>query len=163
MVLILAPVRGAFRAVTRAAVPSAATLDEGAWQRAEALVEDALSDRPKRVRRQVTLFLRLLGALSWVRFGRRLEHLTPTQAQTLLAPLERSPLLALRRGIWGVRTLAFMGYYGQAELRKDLGYRAVPGGWEARGSNQGPWPDRAGAAPPESGVLTVARGGEPHA
>ncbi|HSG07773.1 MAG TPA: hypothetical protein VLA36_05435 [Longimicrobiales bacterium] len=161
-VFTLTPVRAAFRAVTRAAVPSANEFDEAAWLRGEALVETALSDRPARVRRQVVLFLRILAVLSWFRFGRSVGRLTSPQAQRLLAPLERSPLLALRRGVWGVRTLAFMGCYGQEELRRAIGYAAAPRGWEALGSNQGAWPDRGGDAPPESGVLTAPPEGDRH-
>ena len=159
-VFTLAPVRAVFRAVTRAAVPSAMELDEAAWLRGEALVETALSDRPTQVRRQVVLFLRILAVLSWFRFGRSVARLTSSQAQRLLAPLERSPLLTLRRGIWGVRTLAFMGYYGQEKLRRATGYAAALRGWEALGSNQGAWPDRGGGAPPESGVLTAPHDGD---
>lgn len=160
IVFTLAPVRGIFRAVTRAAVPSATELDEAAWLRAEALVETALSDRPAQVRRQVVLFLRILSGLSWLRFGRSLERLTPSQAHKLLSPLERSPLLTLRRGMWGVRTLAFMGFYGQEELRRAIGYAAAPGGWDSLASNQGAWPERGGAAPPESDVLTAQPDGD---
>jgi hypothetical protein len=72
----------------------------------------------------------------------------------LLRGLERSPLLLLRRGVWGVRTLAFMACYAQAGARRRIGYAASPSGWEARGGVLGAWPDRGGAAPPESYVLT---------
>lgn len=159
----LARARAAFRAVARAAVPAAAALDEASWDRGEAIVEDALADRPARVRRQVALFLRILGVLSWLRFGRSLDRLTASQATGLFATLERSPVALLRRGMWGVRTLAFMAIYGQVEQRRSIGYRAAPGGWEARGAGQGPWPERAGAAPAEAGVLVAAPRDDAHA
>jgi hypothetical protein len=155
-------VREAFRAVTRAAVPGAGELDEAAWVRGEALVEGALADRPPRVRRQVALFLRILGALSWLRFGRSLTRLDASGAQGLLASVERSPLLLLRRGMWGVRTLAFMGVYGQTQVRRSLGYAAAAGGWGARAGTQGPWPERAGAAPPEPGSLLAPSPDDAH-
>lgn len=160
---VLTPVRGSFRAVTRAVVPASAALDEAAWVRAEAMVDDALRDRPEGVRRQIVLFVRVLGALSWLRYGRSLARLDPSRAQRMLAGLERSPLLLLRRGVWGIRTLAFMGYYGQEEARRGIGYTARPGGWEARGATQGPWPERAGAAQPELGVMTADPGDDAHA
>ena len=159
----LASVRGGFRTVARAAAPAAADQDEAAWTRGEALVEEALSLRPAKVRRQVVLFLRILGLLSRLRFGRSLEGLTAAQANRLFGALERSPLLLLRRGMWGVRTLAFMAYYGQAGQRGSIGYGAEAGGWEARGANQGPWPERRGAAPPEAGVLVAAPEDDVHA
>lgn len=151
----LAPVRGAFRAVTVACVPAAAAFDETAWTRAEEVVDEALAQRPDGVRRQVLLFFRVLGVLSFARFGRGLERAGPERARRLLSALERSPLLLLRRGTWGLRTLAFIGVYTQADVRRRIGYEAALRGWEARGGEQDPWPDRAGMAPPEPGTLTV--------
>lgn len=151
----LAPVRGAFRTVTVACVPAAADFDEEAWARAEEAVDEALTQRPAGVRRQVILFFRILGALSVARFGRGLAWAGPERVGRLLASLERSPVLLLRRGTWGVRTLAFMGVYTQPDVRRRIGYEAALRGWEARGGEQEGWPDRRGLAPPEAGTLTV--------
>ncbi|HKJ02418.1 MAG TPA: hypothetical protein VJ997_08185 [Longimicrobiales bacterium] len=151
----LDPIRGAFRAVTLACVPAADALTPEAWERAEDIVDDALAGRPPSVRRQVVLFVRVVGLLARVRYGRALDRLDPPRTRALLGALERAPVLLLRRGTWGLRTLAFMGYYGQAEVRGALGYRAAPGGWTGRDATQGPWPQRRGAAPPERGVLTA--------
>lgn len=156
----LAPVRGAFRTVTVACVPAAAAFDDAAWSRAEEVVDEALAQRPAAVRRQVILFLRVLGAFSVVRFGRGLTAAGPERVRRLLGALEWSPVLLLRRGTWGVRTLAFMGVYTQADVRRRIGYEAAPRGWEARGGEQAGWPDRRGAAPPEAGTLTVDDAGD---
>lgn len=152
-------IRAEFRTLTVACVPSASRLDAEGWARAEAIVEDALGQRPAGVRRQVVLFVRMLGLFSRLRFGRGLARLDPERARRLMGALERAPLLLLRRGTWGVRTLCFMGVYGQAGIRRELGYAAALQGWEARGIAAGPWPERAGAAPPEQGVLTAGDGG----
>jgi hypothetical protein len=50
----------------------------------------------------------------------------------LLRGIENSRLLLLRRGIWGLRTLVFMGYYARPEAAAALGYAAAPRGWELR-------------------------------
>lgn len=155
----LGPVRGAFRTVTVACVPAAADFDEGAWARAEEVVDEALAQRTPGVRRQVILFFRVLGVLCRARFGRGLERAGPERVGRLLAAVERSPVLLLRRGTWGVRTLAFMGVYTQTDVRRRIGYEAALRGWEARGGEQEGWPDRRGAAPPEAGTLTVANAG----
>ena len=147
--------RGPFRALTVACVPAAERLDAEGWARAEAIVDDFLAERPAAVRRQLRLFVRVLGLLALVRHGRGLAGLEPAETRRLLERLERSPLLLLRRGTWGVRTLCFMGVYAQPDVRRDIGYAAAPGGWEARGVSAGAWPDRLGAAP--------AEGGAPHA
>lgn len=120
----LAPVRPVFRSVTATVVPQARELDEEQWERLEAVVEDALSARPPSLRRQLRLLLR---ALEWgpvIRWGRRFTSLSLDARRRVLEILQDAPLLALRRGFWGLRTLAFMGFYGRAEARRSIGYRA---------------------------------------
>lgn len=162
----LAPVRATFRAVARAVVPAATELDDQAWLRGEATVDASLAGRSAKVRRQVVLFLRLLELLALIRRGRTLTSLPSESVRRLLAGLERSRMPLLRRGTWGVRTLAFMAVYTQPAMRDALGYRATAAGWEARGGSQGPWPGRGGAGSPESGILTSGEkstGGAPEA
>lgn len=153
------PAGRALRALTLACVPAAGRLDAAGWARAEAIVDDFLAERPAAVRRQLLLFLRVLGLLAFLRWGRSLAGLEPEQTRRLLGALERSPLLLLRRGTWGVRTLCYMGYYARPEVRRGIGYAAAARGWEARGTSAGPWPERQGAAPPEQGVLTASDAG----
>jgi hypothetical protein len=155
----LAPVRDAFRAVAVACVPTAAGLSEDAWARAEAVVDRTLAQRTPGVRRQVVLFARVLRVLARIRYARSLARLGPDRTRALLTSLERSPLLLLRRGTWGLRTLAFMGVYTQEETRTALGYRAGAAGWRVRGGGQGAWPDRAGTAPPEAQTLVAGDDG----
>ncbi len=149
--------RKTFRAVAAAAVPACDSLDESGWSRLEAIVEDALASRPHLVRRQLVLFLRLLDVAALLRHGRRMSSLPAGRARLFLSSLERARVLAIRRGVWGVRTLAFMGYYGRTAAGAELGYRALGGGWEARGAPAGPWTDRDGAAGPEPAVLELLR------
>jgi hypothetical protein len=101
------------------------------------------------------LFLKLVSLLAFLRHGRRLGDLPPEKARRFLRGLERSPLLMVRRGFWGVRTLALMGYYARPEARVALGYQASGGGWRERGGQQGSWDDRGSSGQPEAGVLTV--------
>jgi len=56
----------------------------------------------------------------------------PAARTRLLASLQDSRLLLVRRGVWGLRTLAFVVYYGRDEGRAAVGYRASAGGWIAR-------------------------------
>ena len=78
------------------------------------------------------LLIRFLDLLPAPRHGRRLRSLDAARRLRLLESLERSPLLLLRRGVWGLRTLAFMGYYARPEAAAAIGYRAEARGWEAR-------------------------------
>jgi hypothetical protein len=130
---LLAPVRPILHAIARSVVPETASLDDRGWSALEHTMETALAARDGRTRRQLTAFVRLLEVLPVLRHGRRLTQLPVRQRTAFLERIERSPLLLLRRGFWGVRTLIFMGYYTQPAIVSAIGYRAAPGGWAARG------------------------------
>lgn len=130
--MVLPPVRDAFRAIAAAVVPEAEGLDEAGWAELERLVEKALETRPERVRRQLRLLIRAVEVLPLIRRGRPFTRLTKAERTRLLSGLEDAPLLLLRRGFWGLRTLVYLGYYARPEAGREIGYRADPRGWEAR-------------------------------
>ena len=129
---VLAPVRGCFRALASTFVPEVKDLDERSWAEAEAIIERFLAAKPESVRRQVVLLVRMLNLLPVLRWGRPFVKLDAGRRTRFLAALQDAPLLLVRRGIWGLRTLAFMGYYARAEAAAVIGYRADKRGWEAR-------------------------------
>ncbi|HEX7122592.1 MAG TPA: gluconate 2-dehydrogenase subunit 3 family protein [Gemmatimonadaceae bacterium] len=129
----LVRVRPVFRAVAITVVPEAALLDAAGWTEFEALVERALRQRPPRVRRQLLMFLRAIDFLALTRCGRRFEQLDARQRVRILTALQDSPILLVRRGFWGLRTLIFLGYYAQPGVAAQIGYRAHRDGWLARG------------------------------
>ncbi len=131
---VIGPVRPVFRALCATFVPEAQALDERGWAEAEAIVERFLAARPAGVRRQLVLLVRLLDFLCLLRHGRRFAALDAARRLRFLETLQDARLLLLRRGIWGVRTLAFMGYYTRPEAQAAIGYRADARGWEARGT-----------------------------
>ena len=130
--LVLSPVRETFRAIAATVVPEAASLDDDAWEEVERLVESTLAPRPAAIRRQLQLLIRAIDLIPLVRYGRRFRALDPARRTRVLASLQGSPLLLLRRGFWGLRTLAFLGYYARPEARAEIGYRAALRGWEER-------------------------------
>lgn len=121
-----------FRAVLNAVVPESVGLGADEWREAQRIIARALATRPPSVRRQIALFMHLLDAMSVVRHRRRFTSLPAADATRLLEALSRSKLVLLRRGVWGVRTLAFMGYYARVEAAHAIGYHAAAGGWAAR-------------------------------
>jgi hypothetical protein len=129
----LSQVRHILRAVATAVVPESSSLDDRAWSEVDAMIEQALAQRGPRVTRQLLLFLRLLELLPVARYGRPLTRLATHQRVTFLESIERSPVLVVRRGFWGIRTLIFMGYYTRADVATSIGYRANRYGWAARG------------------------------
>ena len=122
----------AFRAIASTVVPEAARLAPSEWEELERIVARAIAARPARLQRQLALLLRLLEWIPLLRYGRRLSGLDPARRAAFLASLANSGLLVLRRGIWGLRTLILMGYYGRPAVARAIGYRADARGWEAR-------------------------------
>ncbi|MBI1966547.1 MAG: gluconate 2-dehydrogenase subunit 3 family protein [Gemmatimonadetes bacterium] len=129
---VLDPVRPAFRAVGQTVVPEAARLTESEWAAVEDIVEQALATRPPRLQRQLVTLIRLLQWLPLFRYGRPFTALDPTHRTRFLAAIQDAPVLLLRRGFWGLRTLVLMGYYARPVAATEIGYQADPRGWEAR-------------------------------
>lgn len=132
MTPVLEPVRATFRAVARTVVPATAALDEGGWSALERIVEDAVAQRPPRVRRQLAVFIRLIDAVSLARHARRFRSLGPNDRARILTGLQNAPVLLLRRGFWGLRTLVYMGWYAQPRIAERIGYGAHLRGWTGR-------------------------------
>jgi hypothetical protein len=122
-------VRSTFRALVTTSVPEAVALTAAEWTELDAIVEDAVAKRPAALQRQLLVFIRLLNVLPLVRWGRTFERLDPPRRARFLAWLERSRVFLLRRGFWGVRTLAFMGYYARPSAFGLIGYDARLRGW----------------------------------
>ena len=129
---LLAPVRATFRAVASTVVPETGALDEAGWARLEAIVEQALADRPAKMQRQLIVFIRLIDGMALVRYGRKLAALPMPKRVRLLERLQDAPVLLLRRGFWGLRTLVYMGWYAQPETAVRIGYQGHIRGWPAR-------------------------------
>jgi hypothetical protein len=128
---VLAPVRTVFRAVVVTVVPDASQLDEPSWLALEALVEEVLELRPPALQRQLQLFLRAIQWLPLVRYGHTFSGLADEQRHRVLRYLQDHPVERIRCGFWGLRTLAFLGYYGRPEGTRAIGYAPDPRGWEA--------------------------------
>jgi hypothetical protein len=130
--MVLPPVRDAFRAIATTVVPEAERLDAAGWAELERLVEKTLATRPEAVRRQLRLLIRAIEFLPLLSRGRRFTRLAPAERTGFLRGIENAPVLLLRRGFWGLRTLVYLGYYARPEAGREIGYRADRRGWEAR-------------------------------
>lgn len=125
-------VRGTFRAVAETIVPELAESDTDTWHALDQTVESVLAERDDTVRRQLKRFLRALDILSIISHRRRFARLTRQDRTALLERLGASRFVIIRRGVWGLKTLIFMGYYTQPAVQQALGYRAHRDGWRAR-------------------------------
>ena len=146
----LEPVRATFRAIAMSVVPELRSADPNAWSEIEAEIERALAERPKEMRRQLVSFVRLLDWWSRLRYGRRLTKLDVIKRNELLELIERHRLPLLRRGMWGLRTLVFLGYYTRADVAQFIGYNAHRDGWSARPAARR---ERPSATPQDVGIV----------
>ncbi|HKW41045.1 MAG TPA: hypothetical protein VJN39_07345 [Gemmatimonadales bacterium] len=121
-----------FHAIATTVVPEVAGLAAAEWDELEGVVARAVAARPARLQRQLRVLLQLLEWLPVLRYGHRLSSLDVARRTRVLELMQRAPVLLLRRGLWGVRTLVLMGYYGRAAAAAAIGYRADPRGWERR-------------------------------
>ncbi len=115
--------RTLFLAFAARVAPAMRALDAGAEARALALVEDLLADRPARTRRELALFLWLVRWVPALLLLRPFDRLPPARQDAVIGWLQDAPLATLRSGLWGLKTLAFLAYYGSPETGEAIGYR----------------------------------------
>ncbi len=120
-----------FRALAETFVPDLADAGDDDWTRLMETVGIALRQRPRSIVRQLVLLVRALDWMAVFTAGRRLTALGPDQRGRLLERWQDSKWLMMRRGVWGLRTVVFMGYYTRPDVQARLGYRAHPDGWSA--------------------------------
>lgn len=113
-------------------VPRFARFDDPQRAAFASIVDTAVAQRPAGVLRQFGLFLHVVDLMPVARYGRRFRSLDATRRARLLAALQDSRILPLRRGVWGLRTMVMMGCYAQPGVQAEVGYRAHPRGWLAR-------------------------------
>ena len=128
----MTPARDVFRAIATTVVPEATHLDAAQWDEVAGIIARVVDARPPALRRQLALFLMVLEWLPVARYGRRFSRLDAARRTRWLEGLQRAPLLLVRRGFWGLRTLILMGYYGRPRVTAEIGYRADAHGWDAR-------------------------------
>jgi len=120
--------REIFRAVAEAALPATREYTADEWAAAEQVIEGALADRPASVGRQIGLFLSILDLLPFLTRARSFRALPAQGRLEVLESLQEHRLLLFRRGVWGVRTLVYMGHYTRTEVHRSMGYGAHPRG-----------------------------------
>ena len=103
-------------------VPEITDLDAVGLSRFFGIIDDALQDRPPSVRRQFAVFLGVLRWASLGRYGSPFEKLRADRQDAVLRWFEDCPVSLLRKGLWGLKAMVFMGYYGQPETNELVGY-----------------------------------------
>lgn len=109
-------------AVARRVVPEVAMLDERGLVHFTAIIDRALGDRSEEVRTKFGTFLSVLRWAPVVRYGAPFDRLAPRRQDAVLRWFEDAPIGLLRKGLWGLKSMVFMGYYARAEAWDEIGY-----------------------------------------
>jgi len=102
-------------ALARRIVPEIAELGADEQWGVVRVIDGALAARPRALQFQIKFFLRMIqfSTLPW--HGKSLNRLAPELQDRWLHRFQDSPIPRIRTGMWGLKTLVFMGYYGNPD------------------------------------------------
>jgi hypothetical protein len=120
------------RPLAEAFAPPIADFTPAQYTASLARMELRLAMETPALRRQLRLLIAVLYLLPVVWTGRTMARLPLPKRVAILAWLQDCPLQLVRVGVWGLRTVVFVGYYADPAVQTALGYRPHPGGWSAR-------------------------------
>lgn len=103
-------------------VPEAVELTYAQRKRLRLIVRFMLCRRSGMERVQVRVFLFLIGWLPALVFLRPFERIPEGVQDWILRRLEAARIRLVRAGFWGLKTLIFMGYFGQHDIVRAIGY-----------------------------------------
>ena len=112
-----------FEALQRRLVPRAARFTEDERGASRQIVEAFLGRQPAKTRRKLALFLFVIDLVAMARGLGPFRALGEARQERLLGGLFDSRVGLLRKGFWGLNTLARLGVYGQTTLHAEIGYR----------------------------------------
>jgi hypothetical protein len=108
--------------------PGSQTMSTEEVQAFFAAVRRTLGARPKSLQRQFALFLAVVRWLPALRFGAPIESLAPEKQDAALRWFQNAPISLLRKGFWGLKTIVYLGYYGQPGVAARLGWKPTKDG-----------------------------------
>jgi len=117
-----------FEALQHVLVPRSEHFSAAEKQRSKNLINKLLSQQTAGSKKKLALFITLIDIVSIFCHARTFKKLPSNSQRAILEVFFDSPISLLRKGFWGLNTLARLGVYGQKELHEDIGYRlrAIP-------------------------------------
>lgn len=116
-----------FTAFQRCVIPLSKEFSVDQQRQSLQLVHNLIRTRPAGDRLRVIVFLFAVDVLSVLSGGRWFRSLSADRQNRILGRLFRSSVPLIRKGFWGLNTLAKLGAYGQPSVYERLGYRMKPG------------------------------------
>lgn len=86
------------------------------------LINELLTHQPAAVHFKLALFLLMIDFVSLLRGFHTFKNLREEQQHAVMNSFFDSPLSVLRKGFWGLNTLAKLGVYGQSSVYTEIGY-----------------------------------------
>lgn len=108
--------------IAKRVVPQAAGLNSDEQIKVVGAVDDALAMREPALRMQFLGFLGVIKAAALTRYFRPLGKLPGVKQDALLNWFQDSAIQKFRVGFWGLRTMIYMGYYGDSERAPEFNY-----------------------------------------
>lgn len=108
--------------IARRLVPELDGLDAEGRRAFHEIVDHALAARPAPVRRQIAIFLGVVDRAPVLRWGQTFRTLDGERQDRVLRWFQDGPIGLFRSGLWGLKTLVFMGYYGQPPIGTSTGW-----------------------------------------
>ena len=112
-----------FWALVTGLVPRSQQFHQGQRRAGIAIVNDFIATQEPRLHWQLRLLLRVMEGVAWFQAGVPLTQLSPGEKKRVLSWFFNSSSFLLRKGFWGVNTLAKMAVFGQPSLYRNIGYR----------------------------------------
>ena len=115
-----------FIALQNALVPRSKRFTDQERQCSEDLVNSLLSQQSKASQKKLSVFFNVIDLFSFIFHGQPFRLLQADKQKHILNSFFNSPISLLRKGFWGLNTLARLGVYGQKELHDEIGYNIRP-------------------------------------
>lgn len=111
-----------FEALQHALVPRSRGLSDAGRAESRRLVNDLIGNRAPADQRRLALFLWIIDLVSFLVGLRPFRRLPAARQRRVLAWFFDNPIPLLRKGFWGLNTMAKLGVYGQPAVHDEIGY-----------------------------------------
>ena len=112
-----------FEAIQGVLVPRSKAFDGAQQQESRRLINEVVGNMPPENQRKLSVFLLVIDLLAFVRGFKVFRRLSEAKQQQLMHWLYDNPVGLLRKGFWGLNTVAKLGVYGQSSLHQEIGYQ----------------------------------------
>ena len=111
-----------FEAIQNCLVPRSRTFTSEEQSRSQSLVNTVLAQQDKIATKKLALFITLIDVFSLAFHARSFRNISTKKQTSIMNLFFDSPIPILRKGFWGLNTLARLGVYGQKKLHEEIGY-----------------------------------------